>query len=239
MAQGSIRRRLRHWTDILRLSSQGRRVRRERLTYLSPRKLARIEAALAEVRRNEVAGDIVEFGVALGGSAVLLARGASEQRRFFGLDVFAMIPPPTSDKDDATAKARWQTIASGAAKGLGNGDVYYGYREDLYDFVARQLARFGTAVDGRRVHLVKGLFEETFPTLDITRIAFAHIDCDWYDPVRYCLNETAARLSKGGLIVIDDYHDYEGCRTAVDEFLAAQPGFRMEAGRNPILRRVA
>src|SRR3546814_16654874 len=81
-------------------------------------------------------------------------------------------------------------------------------------FRSTQLARFGTPVDGARINLVKGLFEETLPSLDIERIAFAHIDCDWYDPVRYCLDETSRRLAPGGIIVIDDYNDYDGCRVA-------------------------
>lgn len=236
MTVPSLRRKLRHWSDVARLSPDSRRIRRERLTYLPARKLLRIESALSRIVRANVPGDIVEFGVALGGSAILLAKRAGEERRFFGLDVFAMIPPPTSERDDARSKERYRTIASGGATGLGD-DLYYGYREDLYEHVASQLARFGKPVEGDRINLVKGLFQDTLPTLNISRIALAHIDCDWYDPVCYCLNQTAARLSPGGLIVIDDYHDYEGCRAAVDEFLAERPDFLMEPGPNPILRQ--
>src|SRR3546814_9291663 len=90
-----------------------------------------------------------------------------------------------------------------------NGDPYYGYRDDLYEHVSTQLARFGTPVDGARINLVKGLFEETLPSLDIERIAFAHIDCDWYDPVRYCLDETSRRLAPGGIIVRSEEHTSE------------------------------
>lgn len=234
----SIRRRAAYWLDKRRLSPLARQVREERLTYLPVRKLVRIEAALAEIERREVTGDIVEFGVALGGSAVLLSQHAGPARRFLGFDVFSMIPPPTSEKDDARSKDRYRAIASGEAQGLG-GDPYYGYRDDLYEHVSALLARFGRPVDGDRVQLVKGLFQDTLPQLHLPRIAFAHIDCDWYDPVRYCLEQTAARLASGGVIVIDDYHDYEGCRTAVDEFLAARPEFVMDEGRNPILRRRA
>ena len=237
MSVQAFRRKLRHWSDVARLSPDSRRIRRERLTYLPARKLLRIESALSRVVGANVPGDIVEFGVALGGSAILLAKRAGEERRFFGLDVFAMIPPPTSERDDARSKERYRTIASGGATGLGD-DLYYGYREDLYEHVASQLARYGKPVDGDRINLVKGLFQDTLPVLDISRIALAHIDCDWYDPVRYCLNQTAARLSPGGLIVIDDYHDYEGCRAAVDEFLGERPDFLMEPGPNPILRRL-
>jgi asparagine synthase (glutamine-hydrolysing) len=232
----SLKRRTSRWIDQMRLSATARRIRAERLTYLPVRKLVRIESALAEVRRNNVPGDVMEFGVALGGSAILLAQAAGEGRRFFGLDVFAMIPPPTSEKDDAKSKDRYQIIAAGQATGFGD-DPYYGYRDDLYEHVSAQLARFGTPVDGRRINLVKGLFEETLPTLDVGRIAFAHIDCDWYDPVRYCLHETARRLAPGGVIVIDDYNDYAGCRAAVDEFLAQNGDFDVEPGLNPILRR--
>lgn len=233
----TLKRRTSHWIDQMRLSETARRIKAERLTYLPVRKLVRIEAALSEIQKNNVAGDIVEFGVALGGSAILLAQAAGQGRRFFGLDVFAMIPPPTSEKDDAKSKERYETIASGQATGFGD-DAYYGYRNDLYEHVAAQLARFGTPVDGERINLVKGLFEETLPTLALDQIAFAHVDCDWYDPVRYCLEETACRLTPGGVIVIDDYNDYAGCRTAVDEFLAGHADFHMEPGLNPILRRL-
>ena len=44
-------------------------------------------------------------------------------------------------------------------------------------------------------------------------------------------------MSPGGVILIDDYHDYGGCRTAVEEFLAGNPDYRFEDGANPILRR--
>lgn len=238
MAITALKKRAAHWWDRMRLSDTARQVREERLTYLPVRKLVRIEAALAEIRRRNVPGDIVEYGVALGGSAILLAAQATGGRRFFGLDVFAMIPPPQSEKDDAKSKERYRAIATGNARGLG-GDPYYGYRDDLYEHVSAQLARYGTAVDGQRINLVKGLFQDTLPTLGLEQIAFAHIDCDWYDPVRYCLAETAARLAPGGLMVIDDYNDYGGCRTAVDEFLSERADFRMDGGQNPILRRIA
>jgi asparagine synthase (glutamine-hydrolysing) len=65
----------------------------------------------------------------------------------------------------------------------------------------------------------------------------AHIDCDWYDPVSYCLRSIAPKISVGGIVLIDDFYDYGGCRTAVDEFLAEHPEFGFEDGANPILRR--
>lgn len=211
-----------------------REVKQERLTYLSREKLSRIERALRDTR--DVPGDVVEFGVALGGSAIILAHQSPAAKRFFGLDVFAMIPPPTSEKDDEKSINRYEVIKSGASEGIG-GDDYYGYRPDLFGDVSRAMERHGVPVDGERVHLIKGLFEDSWPTLDVGRISLAHIDCDWYDPVRYCLAAVADKLSVGGILVIDDYNDYGGCRTAVDEILGENGNYRMEEGANPFLVR--
>jgi len=207
---------------------------RDRLTYLPAAKLRCIEQALAET--GAIDGDILEFGVALGGSGILLARAALPSRRFIGFDVFGTIPPPTSEKDDEKSRRRFATIASGRSGGIG-GDLYYGYREDLLGDVVRAFARHGVPVDGECVMLHKGLFEETWPLERVGTIAFAHIDCDWYDPVSYCLSARADRLHPDGIIAIDDYHDYGGCHAAVDEFLASHPDFAFDDGPNPFIRR--
>lgn len=217
------------------ISRLARRLLEAHLTYLAVEKLERMEKAIAETRG--LRGDVIEFGVALGGSAILLAHGAGPDRRFIGFDVFAMIPEPSSDKDDEKSKQRYETIRSGQSRGIA-GERYYGYLDDLYERVRASFAAFGMPVDDDRVRLIKGLFEETWPTAGVGPIALAHLDCDWYDPVRFCLSACADRMLPGGQIIIDDYHAYGGCRTAVDEFLAAHSDFRMVPGRNPILHRL-
>ena len=218
----------------LTLGSKARAVSIAGLTYLSPTKLRRIERALRAAQ--SVPGDFAEFGVALGGSAILIA-GHAKGRRFHGFDVFAMIPEPTSAKDDEKSRQRYAVIQSGASRGL-DGDTYYGYRSDLFAEVKHAFAEHGLPVDGKSIKLHKGLFEETVPKADLQTIAFAHIDCDWYDPVRYCLTAIGDNMSVGGVIVIDDYHDYGGCRIAVDEFRSERSDFVFDDGANPILRKV-
>ena len=220
------------------LSRAARAVLSDRLTYLAPAKMRRLEEELVRLDRQGIPGDLLEFGVALGGSAIVIAGHAGRGRRFHGFDVFEMIPPPTSEKDDERSKARYETIASGRSKGIA-GDEYYGYRPNLFEEVKASFARHGRPVNGGTVQLHKGLFEETWPTIEIGAVAFAHVDCDWYDPVRFCLAALADRMSPGGAILIDDYHDYGGCREAVNEFLAGRTDFAMEAGPNPILRKRA
>lgn len=90
-----------------------------RLTYLSRRKLERLETRLRTTLAAGTEGDIAEFGVALGGSAIVLAgRAILGGRRFHGFDVFAMIPPPTSEKDSPKSKKSFEEIASGTSTGI-------------------------------------------------------------------------------------------------------------------------
>lgn len=220
------------------LSPIAKSVMKERLTYLSPEKLARIEAFSARATSGDHPGDILEFGVALGGSAIVLASQAQKSgSRFFGFDVFGMIPPPTSDKDDAQSKERYRVIASGAARGF-EGDLYYGYRENLLEEVQRSFRRYGVEIDGKNRRLLKGLFEETLPSYQGT-ISFAHVDCDWYDPVKLCLESISQRLAPGGIIVLDDYHDYGGAKIAADEFLKSHSGFQLDDGPNVALLKMS
>jgi asparagine synthase (glutamine-hydrolysing) len=127
-------------------------------------------------------------------------------------------------------------IASGQSTGL-NGAVYYGYRTNLYDEVRASFERHGLPVDAEKVALHKGLFEETVPQSLGPAIALAHVDCDWYDPVKLCLGSLADRMTPGGIVVLDDYNDYGGCRIAAQEFLATWPDYGFEEGPNAILRR--
>lgn len=219
-------------------SPLSKKVRDARLTYLNPRKFLRLEAAAERLSNEGVKGDFCEFGVALGGSGIVMADYAKRQSRaFHGFDVFEMIPPPESEKDGTRAKERYETIASGTSEGIG-GDIYYGYIDNLIDKVKGSFAQFGVAVDGEAVVLHQGLFEDSWPGSGVTSVALAHIDCDWYDPVKYCLEQVADLMAPGAMFLIDDYNDYGGARLAVDEFIAGRPDFMLEAGPNPYLVKV-
>ncbi len=211
------------------LDPVSRRVKTEKLTYLSHSKLRSLNACLKELEARDVVGDFFDLGIALGGSSIILAK-AKGTRRFSGYDVFGMIPPP-GDADAADTHERYKVITGGRSKGI-DGDVYYyGYDAQLYDRVVANFASFDLDVDGEDISLHKGLFEDTLKLSDDDRVALVHIDCDWHDPVQFCLQTVAPYLSKGGLIIVDDYNDYEGCRKATNEFLATNPSFRLRRSR--------
>lgn len=192
-------------------------VRRRRLTYLGPRPLSELYTAASAAEAESRAGVFIEAGCALGGSAIVLAKAKNPARPLLVYDVFGMIPAPSAhDGDDV--RARYEKIRSGEAKGL-EGDVYYGYEPDLLEKVRHAFEACGVPVDDNAVTLVQGLFQDTI--VGDEAVALAHIDGDWYDSVRTCIERIGPRLSPGGVMVIDDYFAWSGCRTAVDEFLAA------------------
>jgi asparagine synthase (glutamine-hydrolysing) len=200
------------------------RVRAEHLTYLKPSNLRELAAAVDGLEREGVAGLIVEAGAARGGSAIVLASAKAPARVLKVYDVFGMIPPPT-DRDGADVHARYETIAAGEASGPG-GDTYYGYRDDLLGEVTASFARLGLAVEDNNVELIQGLFEDTIE-LD-EPVALAHLDGDWYESTKTCLERIAPLLVPGGRIVLDDYYKWSGCRTAVDEYFEGRAEFRLE-----------
>jgi asparagine synthase (glutamine-hydrolysing) len=192
-----------------------RRVIDERLTYLGVGGLRTLERYMSDVDGHDVPGDVIEAGVALGGSAIVLVDALRADRQFHGFDVFAMIPPP-SEHDPPEVHARYRTIREGRSAGIG-GDTYYGYRDDLYEQVVATFARHGHPVDGQRVHLRRGLFEDTLRPQ--RPVALAHVDCDWFEPVQLCLRRIWPVLSPGGVMIFDDYNAYGGCTAAVDAFV--------------------
>ena len=87
--------------------------------------------------------------------------------------------------------------------------------------VVRELIFEKLKLDNSKVHLVKGWFDYTIPLhkKDIGKIVLLHLDCDWYESVRFCLEELYDNVIRDGFIVIDDYGYWRGCKRAVDEFI--------------------
>jgi asparagine synthase (glutamine-hydrolysing) len=200
------------------------RVRDQNLTYLEREALVGLFDAARRIERARVPGRIVEAGTALGGSAVVLAAAKSPARPLDLFDVFGLIPPP-SDRDGEDVHARYQDITSGKSSGIG-ADTYYGYQDDLITKVAATLARLGYPPESNGIRLIKGLYEDTLHPEG--PIALAHIDCDWYDSVTVCLERICPLVPPGGVLVIDDYLAWSGCRTATDDYFRGRDGWRFE-----------
>lgn len=208
--------RLRERWQALTASQTVRQVRKRRLTYLGYDALSDLERAVHRLDAAGVPGIIVEAGCALGGSTVVLGLAKRPDRPLRAYDVFGLIPPP-SEVDGDDVQARYRAVVQGESRGIG-GDKYYGYEDNLRDKVANTLRSFGLDLEARRIELIQGLFQDTL--LLEEPVALAHIDADWYESVRTCVERIEPRLSRGGVLVIDDYDHWSGCRRAVDEYFA-------------------
>lgn len=199
-----------------RLDDVARRVRSDGLTYLTRAKLDKLAHAMLDVERRGIPGVVIETGCALGGSAILLASAKERARTLRVYDVFGMIPPP-SEKDGPDVHDRYREIAAGKSRGL-KGQRYYGYETDLFQRVRGNFERHGFApLDEHNIEMHAGLVQDTL-VVD-GPVSLAHIDVDWYDPVMTSLERIAPQLSPGGIIILDDYFDWSGCRQATDDFL--------------------
>jgi O-methyltransferase len=196
-------------------------VRARRLTYLPHECLIDLAEAVLAVERRGLPGAVVEAGAALGGSAIVIGKAKAPSRPMKVYDTFGMIPPP-ADRDGRDVHERYATIVSGKATGIG-GETYYGYRANLLGEVSDNFHTLGVPVEAHSVELVQGLYEDclhvTYP------VAFAHVDCDWYESVMTCLHQIEPWLVPGGRLVIDDYDQWSGCRAAVDEYFAGRTGY--------------
>lgn len=190
------------------------KLRNRGLTYLSEKKLVNIINTCNEINETNLSGIFIEAGCALGGTSILISKLKTLKRPFYIYDVFGMIPPPTKE-DTQDVHKRYKTIVEGKSAGL-KGNKYYGYEENLYKIVQSNLSDFGIDCKKESVVLIKGLVQDTMKINE--PVAFAHIDVDWYEPVKTCLEQIFPNLVVGGSLILDDYYDWGGCRKATDEY---------------------
>ena len=169
-------------------------------------RLSKLYELAEETERNGVHGSIVECGVWHGGSAGMLAAVSKEHksnRHIWLFDSFEGLPEPGSMDVSIHGKKG----KKGAAKGN---------EEEVWDIFLNVLK-----IKKELIHVRKGWFRDTvlIALPDIGPVAFLHIDCDWEEWVKYCLQSFYKRLTPGGVIVIDDYNYLLGCKKAVDEFI--------------------
>jgi O-methyltransferase len=196
---------LRTW-DLVSPSEFASLYRRIRTrTMCSDARLRGLYQGVKNVIKNEVPGDFVECGSARGGSAALIAltlRKLGANRLLWLFDTFEGLPAPTVDDPDFEIANLFTGTCLGTLEEV----------RDLFEQL--QIAD--------QVQFTKGLFQDTLPASAVSQIALLHIDGDWYESVKACLDNLYDRVAPGGIIQIDDYGDWKGARKAADEFLGAR-----------------
>lgn len=139
-------------------------------------------------------GDVAEFGVYKGGSAKLMADRINDKKLHL-FDSFLGLPR-ISEHDVFWSEGTFNDTSAELVK----------EKFKNYDFV--------------EVH--EGLFQDTMPHFESLNFCFVHVDCDLYESVKCVTEFVFPRMSPGGLIVYDDYGDYnsQGAKLAVDEYFS-------------------
>ena len=177
-------------------------------TQTSPERVHALLEAVRYVQRAQIPGAIVECGVWRGGSMMAAALAIAGRLRHPRKGVEQIQVP----KRCTRVQAKGRTAAQ-----------YLERNPDLnaveIDEVERNLASTGYAAG--RVHFVKGKVEDTLPESAPPEIALLRLDTDWYESTRHELVHLFPRVVKHGVVIIDDYGHFEGCRRAVDEYLTS------------------
>ncbi|MBV8980207.1 MAG: class I SAM-dependent methyltransferase [Acidimicrobiia bacterium] len=191
-------------------------------TMTSIHRVAAVCTATRHVVRHRIPGAIVECGVWKGGSsmaaALTLVKAGARAREIYLYDTFEGIPKPDAHDDVVALNGEsaldiWHRENARSRDGA--------WLEAPIEQVRANMATTGYDMD--RVHLVKGLVEDTVAKTAPDQIAVLRLDTDWYGSTKLEMEELFPRLSPGGILIIDDYGHLEGARRAVDEYLATYP----------------
>jgi len=151
-----------------------------------------------DVLKRGVPGDLVECGVLDGGSAAVMAMAFREtDRRAWLYDSFEGLPEPTEIDGPEPQTLTGRCV--GSITKVKEAMRIAGFPED-------------------RCIIRKGWFKDTFTQPLPETVSLLHLDCDWFDSITLSLETFYDRLGDGGIILLDDFGHWEGCREAFYSF---------------------
>ncbi len=185
------------------------------LTMTSPERILELCNAVDYLSRNQIQGDFVECGVWRGGSTAAAAKtllaNDDTNRTLWLYDTFDGMSEPTEQDVDfmgQSAEALLEQQDRNDAKSV----WCYSPLEQV------KTAMANTGYPMQKVRFVEGKVEETLPVQIPDRISLLRLDTDWYESTRCELEYLFPKLVPGGVLIVDDYGHWEGCRRAVDEY---------------------
>jgi predicted O-methyltransferase YrrM len=183
-------------------------------TMVPPERIYTLTRAVEYIVGHAVPGAFVECGTWKGGASMAMARSLKRlgvtDRDLYLFDLFADNWPLPTERDVHNGQKALDLVNAG----------YQVPTEMLYtlDDVKRNMGLAGYAE--ARTHYVMGSVMDTVPDRSPEQIALLRLDTDFYESTLHELVHLYPRLVSGGVIIIDDYGDWEGSRAATDEYLA-------------------
>jgi O-methyltransferase len=187
-------------------------------TMTSFERMATLWQQIHYLDRYGIRGALVECGVWRGGAIGMMALAHMRSvrppiRPLHLFDSFQGIPQPRADIDGRAALSFTGGRAEGALQSTGK------LVSPLED--SKRLLTTKVAYPEELIHYHAGWFQNTLPrdAPELGDIALLRLDGDWYESTALCLKYLYSKVVKHGVVVIDDYGHFEGCRRAVDEFV--------------------
>lgn len=186
-------------------------------TMVSGARLRNIHDVATDIERRGIRGAFAECGVWRGGCAAVMAavsRRAGSHRPVWLFDSFEGLPEP-SEADGRAAAEYAGEQAGGQLRSIGR---TVATADDVREIMGK------LKIDPTTLIIREGWFQSTIPqsVSTIGPIALLRLDGDWYESTLVCLQGLYDLVVSGGVVVIDDYDYWEGCRRAVDDFFAAR-----------------
>jgi hypothetical protein len=192
-------------------------------TMVAKEALYSFHEAIKYVVANDVPGDIVECGVWRGGASLLAAltlkHYQAPRRRWFGrdtarkvwlYDTFDGMSAPTEHDVDLSGRSAQSYMDQYGDAGR--------WCYSAEDEVRTNLLAGGIGKDD--FVLVKGDVLQTLAKRRPSKIAVLRLDTDWYESTKHELEVLYPLLSRGGVLIIDDYGHWNGARQATDEYFS-------------------
>ena len=138
-------------------------------------------------------------------------------------DVFDEICEPDEqyDGERAITEAGGLEFSQGrmnSVKGIYNNPILGGSGniDDVRQLLVRQIQ-----FPQKNLHIHQGWFQDTIPKVapKISSIAMLRLDADLYASTKIAMEYLYPKLANKGIIIIDDYGAYEGCKKAIDDYL--------------------
>lgn len=189
-------------------------------TMTSQERILAVLDAVDYIVNRDLPGAFAECGVWRGGSVMAMLRrlqshGISD-RDVYLFDTFSGMTEPTPEDVSDFSEPASRTWAAATARG----DRPWGgmFEPEVFDLDSVRQRLLATGYPPERLHFVQGPVESTLPEAAPTQLALLRLDTDWYESTRHELIHLYPRLGDGGVLIIDDYGHWKGCRQAVDEY---------------------
>jgi len=170
--------------------------------------------SLHYINKKKVIGDIVECGIWRGGNLFLAKKIQDKyykeiKRKLYGFDTFEGMSEP-SNHDGIRINKIYQNFKNN------NEPWAKASLDDVKNFSKKLFS------DIDEFNFIKGKVEDTLKDKKNLpdKISLLRLDTDLYESTKIELNILYPLLVEKGILIIDDYGDFPGCRKAVDEYFS-------------------